>query len=263
MRAKKRDAITLIFLVILFLVINYSFLDKKAESFLKGYKTEIVFVNRVIDGDTIVAGNQSIRLLGINTPERGEFYSDEAKSFLEGRVLNKTVRLEFGKERFDLYKRTLAYVFLEGENVNLEIVENGFANYYFPSGKDIYYGDFKEAWNVCIDKNKNLCEKSGDICTPCIELKKFNYIREEIDFYNKCDFSCDLTNWEIKDEGRKTFVFSKFTLDSGSEVTIKTGSGANTDKTLFWSGEEYVWTRTGDTLFLRDEKGKLVLWEGY
>src|SRR3989338_1581738 len=263
MRAKKRDAIALILLVILFLVINYSFLDKKAESFLRGYKTEVVFVDRVIDGDTIVTGNRSIRLLGINTPERGELYYNEAKEFLESKVLNKTVRLEFGKERFDLYKRTLAYVFLEEENINLGIVENGFANYYFPSGKDIYYGDFKEAWNSCIEKEENLCEKSNGVCSECIELKEFDYIREEIDFYNKCDFSCNLTNWEIKDEGRKTFVFSKFTLDSGSEVTIKTGSGANTDKTLFWSGEDYVWTRTGDTLFLRDEEGKLVLWEGY
>jgi len=30
---------------------------------------------------------------------------------------------------------------------------------------------------------------------------------------------------------------------------------------LFWKNEDYVWAKTGDTLFLRDGKGKLVLWE--
>ena len=40
-------------------------------------------VRRVIDGDTIVAESRSIRLLGINTPERGEEYYLEAKEFLE------------------------------------------------------------------------------------------------------------------------------------------------------------------------------------
>jgi len=32
---------------------------------------------------------------------------------------------------------------------------------------------------------------------------------------------------------------------------------------LFWKGKDYVWTSTGDTLFLRDDEGKLVLWEMY
>lgn len=230
-----------------------------------GHRSEVVLIDRVIDGDTIEAKdkNESVRLLGINTPERGEAYYNEAKEFLESRVLNKTVRLEFGKERNDLYGRTLAYVFLDEENVNLEIVRNGFANYYFPSGKDIYYNDFKEAWNFCIDNQKNLCERTKDVCSMCIELKEFGYGSDEAVFYNKCSFGCDLTDWKIKDEGRKNFVFPKFLLGSKEEITIKTGNSTNTNKTLFWKGETYVWTRTRDTLFLRDEEGRLVLWKSY
>lgn len=263
MNGKKKEIIALIALVMLLLAINYAPLDKSVEDFLMGHRSEVVLINRVIDGDTIVTGNRSVRLLGINTPERGEPYYAEAKKFLESKVLNKTVRLEFGKEKYDLYERTLAYVFLDEENVNFEIVKNGFANYYFPAGKDIYYGDFKEAWNFCIENGKNLCERSKDVCSACIELKEFGYGSDEAVFYNKCSLSCDLTSWSIKDEGRKNFVFPKFLLNPNSGITIKTGNRTDTNKILFWRGETYVWTSTGDTLFLRDKEGKLVLWEGY
>ena len=44
---------------------------------------------------------------------------------------------------------------------------------------------------------------------------------------------------------------------------ILIGEGENMQDTLFWTGEDYVWTDSGDTIFLRDEKGKLVFWENY
>ena len=261
MKIKTKEIILLIFLILLILTINYSFIDKKLEDFLFDHET--VIVERVIDGDTFVSGNNSIRLLGINSPERGEKYYDEAKEFLEREVLNKTVRLEFGKEKYDRYKRILSYVYINRENINLKLVESGFANFYFPSGKDIHYDDFKNAWNECIKNNVNLCEKSKSICVKCIELREFDYKNQKIVLENNCNFSCDLTSWEIKDEGRKTFKFEDFILESFEKVEIKVGKGENTKGILFWGDEDYVWTRTGDSLFLRDEEGKLVLWESY
>ena len=199
----------------------------------------------------------------MNTPERGELYYSEAKEFLEELVLNKTIRLEFGKEKYDRYNRILAYLSLNGENINLKLVEEGFANFYFPSGKDIHYGKFIEAWNICIENNKNLCEKSKNVCSECIELKEFNHNNQEIVFYNQCNFSCDLTNWNIKDEGRKNFFFPTLILESKNQVKIIVKNELDDNKNLFWRDENYVWTSTGDTLFLRDPEGKLVLWESY
>ncbi len=259
--AQKKDAIILSLMIFSLLAVNYSFLDKSITGFF--IEEKFVHVDRIIDGDTIESENQSIRLLGINTPERKEEFYSEAKEFLESEILNKTVRLEFGKERKDRYNRTLAYIFLGNKNINLEIVENGFANYYFPSGKDIYYDDFEQAWNSCIEKNINLCEKSKDVCSECIELKNLDFKKDEAVFYNSCEFSCDLSSWSMKDEGRKKFAFPNFGLDKGKEVMIKVGEEENTENVLFWKGESYVWTKTGDTLFLRDEEGKLVLWKGY
>ena len=261
MKIKTKEIILLIFLILLILTINYGFIDKKLENFLLDY--EIVIVERVIDGDTVVSGNNSIRLLGINSPERGEKYYDEAKEFMEKEILNKTVRLEFGKEKYDRYKRTLAYLYINKENINLKLVEKGLANFYFPSGKDMHYDDFENAWNKCIENNLNLCESSVNKCSQCVELRELSVDNQQVILYNKCSFECVLTNWNIKDEGRKKFIFPEFTLQQNKQVYILIGEGENTKNTLFWSDEDYVWTRTGDSLFLRDEEGRLVLWKSY
>jgi len=235
----KKEIIIILFFIGLLFIINYPFIDKAVKEFLSEH--EFAIVERVIDGDTVVIENKtSVRLLGINCPEKGEMYSEEAKKFLEELVLNKTIKLEFGKEKYDKYNRILAYISVDEKNVNLELVEEGFANFYFPSGKDRYYKDFKKAWEDCIKENKNLCKKSIDECSKCIDIKNSNTI------INTCSFECDITGWMIKGEGRKTFIFSDVILESMEEISF-----------------ELELTETGDTLFLRDDEGGLVLWRSY
>ncbi|MAG78902.1 hypothetical protein CMI40_00820 [Candidatus Pacearchaeota archaeon] len=259
---KNKQIYLIIFLVIILFTINYSFLDSLLINFFEGKKT--AYVERVVDGDTIKIDNDtSLRMLGINTPEKGEKYYNEAKESLQQSVSNKTIELEFGKDKYDRYKRILAYIYFKRENINLELVRNGYANFYFPSGKDVHYIEFKKAWEECVFNNKNLCEKSYDKCAICIELKEFDYRKDRVVFYNKCSYNCDLTGWKIKDEGRKNFIFDKFILESNNNVEIKLGDDKNTKTTLFWRDETYIWTNSGDTLFLRDKDNKLVLWESY
>ena len=58
-----------------------------------------VLVTKVIDGDTIVVeGGYHIRLLGIDTDEKGYPCYEAAKSRLEELVLNKKVKLEKGDD---------------------------------------------------------------------------------------------------------------------------------------------------------------------
>ena len=93
----------------------------------------------VVDGDTIkckIDGKmESIRLIGINTPERGEKGYREARDFVVELCHAKEVRIEFDRKQRDRYKRMLGYIFVEGEdgkdvNVNVELLRAGHALYY-------------------------------------------------------------------------------------------------------------------------------------
>jgi len=84
-------------------------------------------VTKIIDGDTIIVEGENVRLLGMDTDERGYPCYDEAKERLEELILNKEVRLEKDQTDKDQYQRYLRYIFLNNENINLKLVEEGLA----------------------------------------------------------------------------------------------------------------------------------------
>lgn len=109
-------------------------------------------VEKVIDGDTIQLSNgQKVRYIGIDAPEITKRkdskwaydpmpYGNEAKDFNRKLVEGKKVSLEFDVQKFDKYKRLLAYIYLEKEMVNLKIVEAGYAMLY-TSSPNIKYAE--------------------------------------------------------------------------------------------------------------------------
>jgi micrococcal nuclease len=96
-------------------------------------------VSRVVDGDTIVVNKGTtkltIRLVGIDAPEvshaknqPGQPFSQQSTKHLAALVLHKTVDIKsHGPDR---YGRTLGEVFLDGNNINLEMVKSGLAEVY-------------------------------------------------------------------------------------------------------------------------------------
>ena len=88
------------------------------------YEKEGCFVNRIIDGDTLVCNNETIRLLGIDTPERGETYYQEAKDFLM-QVENQDIYILRDWDNRGKYYRKLRYIFYENRLLNIEILEKG------------------------------------------------------------------------------------------------------------------------------------------
>jgi micrococcal nuclease len=91
----------------------------------------------VLDGDTIVVERgtyrDTVRLLGIDTPETHhptkpvQCYGPEASAFTTARLLGQHVRLEDDVEGRDVYDRRLAYVYLDGERVEDELLRRGYA----------------------------------------------------------------------------------------------------------------------------------------
>ncbi|PIQ68828.1 MAG: nuclease [Candidatus Taylorbacteria bacterium CG11_big_fil_rev_8_21_14_0_20_46_11] len=117
--------------------------------------SELVRVNRVVDGDTIdveIDGKiERVRYIGIDTPETvdprkavqcfGVEASKKNKELVEG----KMVRLEKDITDRDRYKRLLRYVWLDNTLINQTLVEQGVAkSYSYPP--DVRYQDrFVEA----------------------------------------------------------------------------------------------------------------------
>ncbi len=122
-----------------------------------GGDLEKKMVTRVIDGDTVVVeGGESVRLLGIDADERGDPCYAAAKDRLEELVLNKEVTLEMGIEDKDIYDRYLRHIILDGENINLKLVEEGLAIARFYS--DVKYKEEIVSAEKTAMENKTGCK---------------------------------------------------------------------------------------------------------
>ncbi len=67
----------------------------------------------IIDGDTFIINNGlSLRLLGINAPNRGQENYQAAKDYLQVLIMNKKLDLEYDQYQDDKFGRILAYVWI-------------------------------------------------------------------------------------------------------------------------------------------------------
>ena len=97
---------------------------------------ETVYVANIIDGDTFeTAEGETIRLLGINTPEKGEYYYEESTEYLKDLIEHRYVKLTGDETDKDWYGRELRYVYLEDKFVNVLMLENGYARLYLLKDK--------------------------------------------------------------------------------------------------------------------------------
>lgn len=85
-------------------------------------------VTHVVDGDTVDLDNgETVRLVGIDTPERGECGYDEARSALVGLVEGRRITLGASDEDRDRYDRLLRYVDVGKVDAGLRLIEEGLA----------------------------------------------------------------------------------------------------------------------------------------
>ncbi len=234
-----------------------------------------VIVSRVIDGDTVeIASGERVRLLGMNTPELGQPYHDEAANRLKEFVEGKSVTLESDINEKDQYGRLLRYVYVDEKFVNAELVKEGYANVYILPPNTKHEAELRAAWKECRKIKIRLCGSSPSYCDEtCIGILNFNWNAEGNDcdnlndeyvtFKNTCSYSCNLTKWTIKDEGNNVYTFPEFTLGEVATLTLYTGCGTNTGTKVYWcnSGKECnsIWNNDGDTLYLRNANGELVI----
>jgi len=86
-------------------------------------------VERIIDGDTFVLTNgETVRIIGIDTPEVDEPCYSEATQFLTNQIDGKTICLSTDVSDTDQYDRWLRYAFTEENTfINRLLVIEGYA----------------------------------------------------------------------------------------------------------------------------------------
>lgn len=146
-------------------------------AFGPSYNYDDIMVRRVVDGDTLELENgERVRLIGIDTPEvhvSEKLYKDSRRTgrdiaqiqelgrrsseFTKGLVEGKRVSLEFDVEKYDRYKRLLAYVYLkDGTFVNAEIVKAGYASL-LTIPPDVKYADlFRQLYQEARENKRGL-----------------------------------------------------------------------------------------------------------
>ena len=136
-------------------------------------------VDRVVDGDTIVANingaRERVRLLGIDTPESvaetrpDQCYGAEASDYLKALLPEGTeITLIRDQEARDQYDRLLAYVVRSDDQlfINLELLQQGYAGIMIYSPNDHYEALFTEAENAAINGDVGLWGVCGGPDVP-------------------------------------------------------------------------------------------------
>lgn len=94
----------------------------------------VTTIDRVVDGDTLIAGGISYRLALIDAPEKDQTYGLEATAFLRGLVSDTEVTIiERGEDR---YGRLIVDASINGISIAELMLENGYAwSYMVPTAE--------------------------------------------------------------------------------------------------------------------------------
>lgn len=238
MKKSKKILLLLVFIISGFLYyLIFSFGNNSEKDFIQ----EEVKIKRALDGDTLeLEDGRKVRMLGMNTPEKGKFMSKEALNFTKT-LENKTAVLFYNKK--DKYGRILGYVFFEDENFNRKILESGLAHLYYYE-KDKFYQQMKEAEEIARQNKKGIWKESRN--KDCISLIRFEYKEktkrcnneEILVLNNSCNKPISVL---IKDDSTKQ-----------AEEELKQG--------IFSKNFSCAFNDEGDSLYIWDNEGLILFY---
>lgn len=236
-----------------------------------------VVIDSVLDGDSIRVeldgAAVEVRLLGINAPERGECWADEARTALDETLSDAVVAI-VGSEQ-DQYGRLLAYVYADGANVNREMIAAGDAIAMATDHDEL--PDFLAAEEEAVSLERGLW--SPTVCGSSGEWSGVRIWAIEPDAAGRDDRNpngefvaitnegppIDIGGWTLRDESsvhRYPFP-AGFAIDTGEIITVRSGCGDDARPDLYWCADPTVWTNSGDTVLLLDAAGAVVDRERY
>jgi micrococcal nuclease len=126
-------------------------------------------VMKVVDGDTIeCAGVGRVRLIGIDTPERGQAPFGAQATAALAQLLDgaRRIELETDVEQRDRYGRLLANVWVDGRMANWLLARSGWAVQLTYPPNVRYVERFSEAVTAARADNRGLWATGGFACEP-------------------------------------------------------------------------------------------------
>lgn len=238
--------------------------------------SELAMVSSIADGDTLDVVNSdgtvvTVRLIGINTPEANECFSDEASEVLSLLApVGARISMTSDVSDVDQYDRKLRYLWTGSMSVNEEIVRRGagISRRYQPDTAMAERLEQAQAEAQGAQLGLWAPEACGPRADALLSVEAIEFdppgnenddLNEEwVKIRNDGQNLVDLSGWSIKDESasnRYSFP-AVFALAPGESVTVHSGCGDDFGAVLFWcSVGAAVWNNDGDTVFLLDPSG--------
>ncbi|MEX1126203.1 MAG: lamin tail domain-containing protein [Acidimicrobiia bacterium] len=232
-------------------------------------------VLEVEDGDTFVLGTVgreiTIRLLGVNAPERDECFHDKAAAGLASYLDNRAVGVEDHGE--DQFGRTLGYVWAGDTLVNLALVANGLAIATTPGDTDTWGPSLLVAEEAAYRARIGLWDQtacSGHATTDIdlsIDTAGHNppgaddqvLDLEQVTIINNGDEAVDISGWVLRDESSA----HRFRFPGGSVIGPGAAIQVTSDDPGWEPGGTPVWNNTGDMALLLTPDGGVTARQRY
>lgn len=230
-------------------------------------QAQTVTVLQVKDGDgCLLEDGRRVRYLGMNAPETGDPHAEQATRANNALVGGKTVRLEFSRPRQDDHGRMLAYVFVDETFVNEALVRRGHAHLSYPIAAR-YLPRLCQAQDEARAAGLGIWAKAAvgadlaivEVHADAEGNDRHNLNDEFIALAHHGQTPINLTGWTVSDTANHRYLFPGFTLAAEARVILRTGLGKSTETELFWGSRSPIWNNTGDTIFIRDDQGNLML----
>jgi micrococcal nuclease len=225
-------------------------------------------VAAVLDGDTIrLSDGRTVRYLGVNTPEYGQPFYEDARQYNAQLVLGKQVQVEIGGREYDGYGRELAYVYVGETLVNVSLITAGWGHVFvidsFPHADEWLrlqqkaQQQRKGMWRDGVSGSLRITTVHADAAGDDRQNPNGEYVR----LCNISDRPVALQGFALQDADRHRFVFPSGVVNPGFTVLVASGKGdtsARQRRLVFYWGAGPIWNNDKDTALLFDPSGKLI-----
>jgi len=232
-------------------------------------------VARHVDGDTFEVAIadpphgmrtvETVRLMGIDTPEMDEPRGAEALDHVIRTVGTEPVYLAFDFRRRDQFDRLLAFVYLpDGTLLNAELIETGLAVVY--RGDDLMYflPQFEDLERAARSRELGVWEGKAAAGVIFVDIR--NQSRDEhVLLRNDGSATVDISGWRIHDDdGDVLMIPVGVRLAPGETLAVGSGTGCvDTHHPCLPVSTKNIWGNPGDVACLKDRSGTLIDSDAY